>query len=204
MTEDDVANQSIELLKSQRVEQAALLLHDQLGMRMQRYFQRHRVPLDDAQELVNDVWMKFISSPFEGRTRAVVWLWTVAGSVLLDWIRSQGAEKRGRSLKSGEAVEVTGLDDEAWDMLTNQADAQIEQSQPWVKLCVDRAMEQLAKDDPRRAHVLWLWYQGWSAEEVAVYFGAPPPPTKKQETAARNRVLEATRKAREYFAHCKE
>lgn len=37
MTEDDVANQSIELLKSQRVEQAALLLHDQSGMRMQRY-----------------------------------------------------------------------------------------------------------------------------------------------------------------------
>lgn len=202
MKEEDVADQAIALLRAGNVQPAAELLNKHLHTRMLRYLQRHRVPPDDAQELVTDVWMKFMTSRFDGQTRAVVWLWTVAGSVLLDWVRAQKAEKRGRALSG--AVEVSGLDDVAWDMAVNQFDIEIEQSQPWVKLCVDRAMLQLTQDDPRRAHVLWLWYQGWSAQELAVEHGAKPPPTKKQETAARNRVLEATRKAKEYFSHCKE
>ena len=202
MNEEDVADQAIELLRAGKVQQAAELLNRHLHTRMLRYFQRHRVPPDDAQELVTDVWMKFMNSRFEGETRAVVWLWVVANSVLLDWLRAQKAEKRGRALNG--AVEVSGLDDVAWDMAVNQFDIETEQSQPWVKLCVDRAMLQLSQDDPRRAHVLWLWYQGWSAQELAVEHGAKPPPTKQQETAARNRVLEATRKAKDYFSHCKE
>lgn len=202
MNEEDVANQAIELLRAGKVQPAAALLNRHLHTRMLRYMQRHRVPHDDAQELVTDVWMKFMASRFEGETRAVVWLWVVANSVLLDWVRAQKAEKRGRALNG--AVEVSGLDDVAWDMAVNQFDIETEQSQPWVKLCVDRAMLQLSQDDPRRAHVLWLWYQGWSAQELAIEHGAKPPPTKQQETAARNRVLEATRKAKDYFSHCKE
>lgn len=202
MNEEDVAHQAIELLRAGKIQLAAELLNKHLHTRMLRYFQRHRVPPDDAQELVTDVWMKFMNSRFEGETRAVVWLWVVANSVLLDWVRAQKAEKRGRALNG--AVEVSGLDDVAWDMAVNQFDIETEQSQPWVKLCVDRAMLQLSQDDPRRAHVLWLWYQGWSAQELAVEYGAKPPPTKQQEAAARNRVLEATRKAKDYFSHCKE
>lgn len=202
MNEEEAAEQALELLRAGKVQPAAELLNRYLHTRMLRYLQRHRVPLDDAQELVTDVWMKFMNSRFEGETRAVVWLWTVASSVLLDWVRAQKAEKRGRALSG--AVEVSGLDDVAWDMAVNQFDIETEQSQPWVKLCVDRAMLQLSQDDPRRAHVLWLWYQGWSAQELAVEYGAKPPPNKQQETAARNRVLEATRKAKTYFSHCKE
>jgi len=52
--------------------------------------------------------------------------------------------------------------------------------------------------------VLWLWYRGHSAAEIAVIYGATPPPNEKQETAARNRVLVSTRKAREYFQHCRD
>ena len=202
MNEEEAAEQALELLRAGKVQPAAELLNRYLHTRMLRYLQRHRVPLDDAQELVTDVWMKFMNSRFEGETRAVVWLWTVASSVLLDWVRAQKAEKRGRALSG--AVEVSGLDDVAWDMAVNQFDIETEQSQPWVKLCVDRAMLQLSQDDPRRAHVLWLWYQGWSAQELAVEYRAKPPPNKQQETAARNRVLEATRKAKTYFSHCKE
>jgi RNA polymerase sigma factor (sigma-70 family) len=202
MNEEEIANQAIELLRAGKVQAAAELLNKHLHTRMLRYLQRHRVPPDDAQELVTDVWMKFMNSRFDGQTRAVVWLWTVAGSVLLDWVRRQKTEKRGRALNG--AVEVSGLDEVAWGMAMDQFDLETEQSQPWVKLCVDRAMLQFSKDDPRRAHVLWLWYQGWSAKELAVEYGAKPPPTQNQETAARNRVLEATRKAKDYLAHCKE
>lgn len=202
MNEEEIADQAIELLRAGKVQAAAELLNMHLHTRMLRYLQRHRVPPDDAQELVTDVWMKFMNSRFDGQTRAVVWLWTVAGSVLLDWVRRQKTEKRGRAPNG--AVEVSGLDEVAWDMAMDQFDLETEQSQPWVKLCVDRAMLQFSKDDPRRAHVLWLWYQGWSAKELAVEYGAKPPPTQNQETAARNRVLEATRKAKDYLAHCKE
>jgi DNA-directed RNA polymerase specialized sigma24 family protein len=200
MTEEEVADNAIVLLRQQQIEQAAILLHRSLAGRMQRYFERHRVPSGEAEELVSDVWLRFIASSFDGRTRAIVWLWTVARSVLLDWVRAQSAQSRGRALGS-DAIEIT-MDDESWELVDKQNAAAV--TPGWLKLCVERAIHQLELDDPKRAHVLWLWHQGWSAEEVAVHYGAAPPPTDKQKTAARNRVLEATRKARDYFEHCKE
>jgi DNA-directed RNA polymerase specialized sigma24 family protein len=200
MTEEETAEQAVALLRAQQVEQAALLLHRCLAGRMQRYFERHRVSRSEAEELVSDVWLRFIASSFDGRTRAVVWLWTVARSVLLDWVRAQGAQSRGRG-PGASALEIT-LEDDAWALVENQNAAAV--TPGWLKLCVERAIHQLEQDDPGRAHVLWLWHQGWSADEVAIHFGAPPPPSEKQRTAARNRVLDATRKARDYFSHCRD
>jgi DNA-directed RNA polymerase specialized sigma24 family protein len=196
MTEEEIAEQAVILLRQAKVEQAALLLHRSLAGRMQRYFERHRVASNEAEELVSDVWLRFIASSFDGRTRAIVWIWTIARSVLLDWVRSQNAQSRGRGL-GGNVVEIT-MDDDSWELVGNQ------NTPGWLKLCIERAIHQLELDDPRRAHVLWLWYQGWTADEVAIHYGATASPSDKQKTAARNRVLEATRKARDYFSHCRE
>jgi hypothetical protein len=47
--------------------------------------------------------------------------------------------------------------------------------------------------------------QGWSAEEIAIHFGALPGAVdERQRSAARDRVDRACRCAREHFAHCQE
>jgi DNA-directed RNA polymerase specialized sigma24 family protein len=170
-----------------------------LGARVLGYLRRHRVPEADAEELVTDVWMKFLGSHYDGQARPVVWLWTIVQSVWVDWARARASQKRGGSGEERLEVEVDAQTLEAL------ADAvQAPNAPGWLRLCLERAAWQLEQDDPNRAHVLWLWYSGQSATEIAIVFGAKPPPNAKQEAAARNRVLEATRRARAYFEHCKE
>lgn len=193
------AQQAMDLIQHGELEQAALHLHRSLGSRVMGYLRRHRVPEGDAEELLTDVWMKLLRSRYDGQTRPVVWLWTVVQSVLVDWARERGAQKRGGSGEDRLEVQV---DDDTLEVLIQSLESP--HTPGWLKLCIARAAHQLEQDDPNRAHVLWLWFSGQSAADIAVVFGASPPPSAKQETAARNRVLEATRKARDYFAHCKD
>ncbi|QIL73085.1 sigma-70 family RNA polymerase sigma factor [Diaphorobacter sp. HDW4B] len=193
------AEQAMQHVLRGELEQAALHLHRQLGSRVMGFLRRHRVPESDAEELLSDVWMKFIRSRCDEQIRPVVWLWTIVQSVLVDWVRERGALKRGGS--GQERLEVL-LNDDVLDVMVESIESA--ETPGWLKLCIERAAHQLERDDPNRAHVLWLWYSGQSAADIAVVFGASPPPTPKQETAARNRVLEATRKARDYFEHCRD
>lgn len=199
MSEEEIAERALALMRegSRGREQAARLLEQRLRGRMQAYLVRHRVPDADAEELVIDVWLKLLRSEFDQRTRPVVWLWKVARSVLLDWIRRRRSEKRG----SG-TVEMT-LDEDQWLELQETVGAA--PAPPWLKLCLERAMFQLEQDDPARAEVLRLAAEGWTAREIAIYYGAESSAvTQKQEGAARDRVYQARKKAQSYFQHCKE
>jgi len=202
MTEEQIAEQAMELIKKggSHAEQGAGLLCRHLSKRVQRYFERHRVPEAQAEELVTEVWLKLLSSQFEGRTRAVVWLWTVAGSVLLDWVAKAKAERRVGS-DASRPVEVS-VDDDTWSLLGETVSAP--HMPPWVKLCLERAAVLFEQEEPRRAEVLRFSCEKWSAEEIAIYYGATPPVTAKQQTAARNRVLDSVKRARTYFEHCKD
>lgn len=197
---DALAAQAIaDFIRTRQAERAANVFCQRLGSRILGFLRRHRVPEADAEELVSDVCMKLLGSPCPAEVRPVVWLWTVVNSVLVDWARKRGAQKRGGA--GEDALEVR-VDEETQDVLIESQIAP--DTPPWLKLCVERAAHELQVQDPNRAHVLYLSFHGHSAAEVAVVFGAKPPPTKQQETAARNRVLEAMKKARDFFSHCKE
>lgn len=193
------AQQAMDLVQSGQLQQAAVYLHRNMGSRVEGFFRRHRVPQDDAEELVSDVWVKFLGSRYDNQIPPIAWFWRIVRSVLLDWVRQRDAQKRGGSGEDRLPIEV---DEETLEILINSVESG--NAPAWLKLCIERAAHKLEQDDPNRSHVLWLWFSGHSAADIAVVFGADPPPTDKQETAARNRVLEATRKARDYFAHCKD
>lgn len=202
MTEEQIAEQAMRLIQQGGTfrEQGAALLCRHLSRRVQRYFERHRVPENQAEELVTEVWLKLLCSRYEGRVRAVVWLWTVAGSVLLDWVDKTRAERRAGS-DAAQPVELA-VDDAAWGLLSESVAAPA--PPPWLTLCLERAAFVFEQEEPRRAEVLRFSCERWSAEEIAIYYGATPPVTPKQQTAARNRVLDAVKRARSYFAHCKD
>lgn len=194
-----VAEQAFELIAQNKPEAAALLLHQRMAPRLNHYFVTRGVPLADAEELVSDVWIRLLQSCYDGRAKPVVWLWTVVHSVHIDWARARQAQSRGGVGAERREIHV---DEETMEVLANTVAASTPPA--WLKLCIERAAHAMEQEDPNRAHVLWLWYRGHSASDIAVMFGAEPPPSLKQETAARNRVLEATRKAKQFFEHCRD
>lgn len=200
MTDEHIAEEGMALIRQGKVEEGASLLVRKLSKRLQRYYERHGVPAAQAEELVGDAWLKLVSSAFRGETRAIVWIWKIAGSVLLDWVDRHGAARRAGT--SGQPIVEMQMDDDSWAQIA--ASTPTLQPPAWLSVCIERAAFQFECAEPRRAEVLRLSCEGWSAEEIAVYYGATPPPSDKQKTAARNRVLDAAKRARGYFVHCKE
>ena len=194
-----VAEQAFALIAQHKPQAAALLLHQRLAPRLSHYFITRGVLPADAEELVSDVWIRLLQSRYDGRAKPIVWLWTIVHSVHIDWARARQAQSRGGV---GEDRREMQLDEDGMDVLANTVSGS--ETPAWLKLCIERAAHEMEQQDPKRAHVLWLWYRGHSAAEIAIMFGAEPPPSVKQETAARNRVLEATRKAKVFFEHCRE
>ncbi|MEY4751659.1 MAG: hypothetical protein RIQ60_3873 [Pseudomonadota bacterium] len=211
------------------LDRAAALLLRNWGARLVRYFVQHgRVTDGVAEELAADAILNFVLEPAPDGCPADVWLWSMARHRLIDHARAQGARKRGGrgagpssrsqagALDAGRGgaseprsgavdgpIELA-LDDEAWLAVLDHLPGHVELA-PWVRDCVHKAAALMERDEPRHAQVLWMVAQGWSAEEIAVYFGAPPDALhERHRTAARDRVYRACRSAREHFAHCRE
>lgn len=187
----DVLREIIELLNKGERQRAAKLYLERIAHVIMGFLRRHHVSDAEAKELVINVFLKMLHNPCPRDVNPAVWLWSLVNSVLMDWKRSA----YWNSKKEESSPQITDIDP---DTLPSS------ESPHWLKLCVERAAHELQVQDPNRAHVLYLSFHGHSAAEIAVIFGAKPPPSKEQETAARNRVLVAMKKARDFFAHCKE
>jgi DNA-directed RNA polymerase specialized sigma24 family protein len=199
-------------------DRAAALLLRSWGTRLVRYAMQHgRVTESVAEELAADAILQFVLQPAPPGCAAEVWLWALMRHGLIDHARAQDALKRGgRGGARGAAsqgrhaalgqighIEVA-LDDEAWLAALDHLPGHVELA-PWVRECVHKAAALMERDEPRHAQVLWMVAQGWSAQEIAVHFGARPDAVdERQRSAARDRVYRACRCAREHFAHCQE
>lgn len=182
-------------------ERAATLLIRHRAKRLQGYFRNNRVGEAEAEELASEVVLNFITQPPRD-CPAEVWLWKLARNELIDWARRRAAQSRGGNAEGG-AIE-TAFDADAW-LAVQESVAGDTELPAWVRNCVQRAAAQLEKDEPGTAQVLLFKAQGWSAREIAIYYGAPEAKVSKaDEGAARDRVYRACQLAREYFQHCKE
>ncbi|MEY2690692.1 MAG: hypothetical protein RL375_4892 [Pseudomonadota bacterium] len=195
-------------------DRAAALLLSTWGSRLLRYFVQHgRAPDSVAEELASDAILQFVLQPVPASCPAEVWLWTIARHGLIDWARAQDALKRGGSGgatgRSNTASAQTGrieisLDDDDLLALLDTQHGHIDLA-PWIRDCVHKAAALMERDEPRHAQVLWMVAQGWSAEEVAIHFGAPADAvTERHRSAARDRIYRACQSARDHFAHCRD
>lgn len=183
-------------------DQAARLLLQGCGGRLASYIRRHsynKATQEDAEEILMTVVMTFVTKPLPSGCNPDAWLFTIARNELVDWARKRQADKRG-----GGQVEVA-LDD---DELGNLFDTELGHTElpAWVRDCIQKAAAYMQQVSPERAMVLFMVADGWSAEEIAIYFGADPDQeiTPQQQAAARDRRYRAKVEAQKYFAHCKE
>jgi len=183
-------------------DQAARLLLQGCGGRLASYIRRHsyhQASDEDTEEILMNTVMAFVTKPFPAGASAEAWLFAITRNELIDWARKRNAEKRGGGLADVE------LDD---DELGNLFDTELGHTElpAWVRDCIQKAAAYMQQVSPERAMVLFMVADGWSAEEMAIYFGADPNKeiTTQQQAAARDRRYRARLEAQKYFEHCKE
>lgn len=209
------ANEAMRLIAAGQTEKGAEVLVRHLSGALQRTcIHRYRISVDDAEDLVMEAIFKIVQGRFQHETEPLIWIRTIARNVCLDWLEKARAAKRGGPTAPAGPVDTPmaqhAAESQGGAAFEQDGDAFLAErvSDPgmpaWARLCVERAAWQFERDEPRRAEVLRMKTEGWSAEEIALHFGATPPVQKKQEVAARNRVLDAMKRAREYFQHCKD
>lgn len=184
-------------------EKAARILLDGCGARLKSYVQRHsyrQANEQDAEEIMMSSLMAFIDKPCPLNCNPQAWLFSIARNELIDWARKRNAEKRG-----GGGPPDVDLDDDELGNLFDTALGHTEMPS-WVRDCIQKAAAYMQEASPERAMVLYMVADGWSAEEIAIYFGADPhkPITEQQKAAARDRKYRAKLEAQQYFEHCKE
>jgi RNA polymerase sigma factor (sigma-70 family) len=182
--------------------QAAEKLLTRCASRMKAYIRRHtygQATAEDIEDLLSETFMNFLEADIPGACSADAWLLTTCRNVIIDWARKRHADKRGGK----DAVNLSLDDAEAGDYVASLfAHTDIA---AWVRRCIHKAMALMQLEKPERAEVLFMAAQGWSAQEIAIYFGADPNNITKQDLgAARDRKYRACQEAREYFEPCKE
>ncbi|RZS57112.1 ECF-type sigma factor [Sphaerotilus mobilis] len=178
---------------------AAALLLDTWLRRLIAYLAYHgRVAEATAEDLAAESITDFVLKPQPRDCPADVWLMTIARNKLIDHAREKNAAKRG----GGKAEQALDEDDLLELLDTGHGHSEMP---AWVRRCVHLAAAEMQRTEPRHAEVLRMACEGWSAEEVAVHFGAPADAvTDKHKAAARDRIYRAVLIAREMFAPCKE
>lgn len=181
--EDGLLSRAFELRcgKPSQKEQCVRLLQQCLGRKLQRYFERNRVPEAIAEEMVWDVWLKVLQGDFRGDTRPVVWIWTIARNHLISHHRKDHPE--------------VDMDEESWEALVVSLPAA--GIPAWARLCIERALAQFEIDHPDRTQVLRMIAEEWSAREIGEVFAC-------NEGAARDRAYRTRELVRSYLEECRE
>ncbi len=198
----DAAAQAVILVNQGKRQDAARVILEGCGAQLMRFIRNisyQKANDEDAEEIMMDAIMAFITKPLPPHCNAAAWLFTLCRNRLIDRMRQHQADKRGGKKKTEVALD----DDELGHLLdTTLGHTELP---GWVRTCIQQAAATMQHERPERAMVLLMVADGWSAEEIAIYFGADPKTiTQTQLAAARDRVYRARLEAQHYFEHCKE
>lgn len=181
---DDQVDEAFRLIAcgGRDVDRGILALDKAVGRRLERYFLRHKVHPNEAEELVWEVMFK-ATKEFRRETRAIVWLWIIARNVLISYHRSRHSN-----------IE-TDLDDDGWDALLSHTESPALPA--WLRLCIERVLATFEQDFPEPAEILRMIIEGWTSVEIAAFL-------QTSEGAARDRVYRTRMKLEPYIELCKE
>lgn len=203
---DRPATRVLLLLMAQRRDEAARLLVDSYGATLRGIFMNNSLR-DCADEMLSDTFCKFISmkKPPDDLACAEAYLFQMARNVVLDHARRRNSISRGGGTQGGPA-EILMDDEELLEaMAASNEPSEDPQWHKALKDCVEKALAFMRKELPAAAEALWLQYRDYSAQEVAIYYGAVPNElTPRLLANARQRISDACKKARPYFQHCKD
>lgn len=162
-------------------------LYRRYSSRLLGYFVRQRVTREQAEDLVQDVFVNMVrrSSDFRGEAKVTTWMWAIARNALIDHLR------RLRNVPETEPLEP---EDEG----TLMPPAAASDASGDLENCVKQAYASFALAHPERAETLALVaFEGWSLVDLAKMLG-------RTHGAAREYVSQCRQKLRPFLERCKE
>ena len=155
-----------------------------------RFFLKHRVQRDQAEDLVQDVFVNITRScdSFRQDDRFEAWMWKIARNCLMDFYRQR--------------LPDTGLDDDLLDRLAEERDdLQVGQgSDDGLADCVQRVFKAFSAEHPGRAEVLSLLsFYEWSIEEMADFLGRTKGATREYLSQCRKMIRPYMESCRDYL-----
>lgn len=169
-----------------RMDAAVRALFDAYRRRFFTYFVRNRMPEGEAEELVQEVFMKIVrgAQSWRGDTPAGAWIWAVARNALTDRARRFRPEQP--------------LEDEHLEKLEGDSSSIPGNARETIEDCVERALLAFSRVEPERAEVVRLQVtEEWSIVELATFLGRTPGATREY-------VSQCRKKLKQHIAPCHE
>ncbi len=179
------------LLGGEARRQAVADLYRRFAPRFRRYYRSQRLGDAEAEDLVQDVFVKIVRAcgDFRGEARADTWLWAIARNSLISRLRGR--------------LPDMPVDDLDLDQLC-AANSALQTAAPGaaeagdVDDCVQRGIGRFGADFPDRARAIgFLVIEEWPVEDIARALGRTPG-------ATREFLSQCRKKLRPYLEECFE
>ncbi len=164
-------------------------LYRTYARRFLAYFLKHRVAHQNAEELVQDVFVNVVrhSADFHGEARFDAWMWAIVRNALIDHFRRQRPEEQ--------------VDDDTLELLVNARADPPSDSGVGLEDCVHRAYTIFAEVYADRAEILArVAFDGWSIEDVAAALKRTPGATREYLSQCRKKLKVFLEPCRKFLA----
>jgi|RhiMethySRZTD1v2_1073278.scaffolds.fasta_scaffold459400_2 RNA polymerase sigma-70 factor (ECF subfamily) len=152
------------------------------------YFVKHRVPRQNAEELVQDVFVNVVrhSGDFRGETRFDAWMWAIVRNTLINHFRRERPEEQ--------------VDEDTLELLVNARADPPPTAGMGLEECVRRAYALFAEVYADRAEILArIAFDGWSTEDVAAALRRTPGATREYLSQSRKKLKAFLEPCREFL-----
>lgn len=146
-------------------EAAVSELYSRYSPAFQRYCERHGVDVAQAEDLVQEVFIKIVRSANQFRDDATpsAWLWSITRNTLI-------SHQRGHRLEFADPPVGDDEDGEEWAIPDPACPVDAQMEEEAMIDCVRREFARFAAQYADRAHALALVaFHGWQPAEVARY-----------------------------------
>lgn len=174
--------------------EAIVELYETYQPRFYGYFLRHRLSTHEAEDLVQDVFVKIVQNAgtFRGEAPAEVWLWTIARNTFIERYRQQTRLVEVGDEQMLEIVIESAVGHDVADGYHCYATKEFRE-------CVQRGFSAFARKHNDKAQTLALLaFHGWSMEELGHFIG------RKNANATKEYVSQCRKAAKQFLEVCRE
>ncbi len=160
-------------------------LFNAYSLPFKRYFIKHRLSLEDAEDLLQETFINIVrgADNFRHDCKARIWLWTIAKNTMLMRLRK----------KNPDLQDIHELADVIADPQTQDTDPG-----PGLEDCVEDAFQRYAQDHTARAEALTLaTIHGWSTSELATFL-------ERSIGASREYISQCRKLFKPYLEPCRD
>ena len=193
MTDENVDLHGLTLIKlgGAKREEGVAILYKKYGRILRSLFLKQTRTQADAEDLVQETFIKIVKSCEGYRSDAPLsaWIRQIAKNTLMDYLRYKQSHP------------ADTLDDEEWVALENASDKLHVLDPPingdTLEDCVSRGFGEFAKTEPERAKALSLVVEGYDTRKIANFIN-------RTEGATREYLSQCRKKVEEYLLPCQD